>query len=118
MNATLQACAALILVALWPHVRAADWKPLRGTYAVSARSVVDPPVEEPKDSHFRIQLSGDAAKDLYRAMKVAERRDECTGAVAKRVGEMQCLAYQRENRYECHFAIDVMRQKIEHGVAC
>src|SRR5262245_41731337 len=114
MNAILRAFTALILATLLLEAAAADWKPLRGTYAITAKSVVDPSDEEPKDSHFRVQLTGASAMELYRAMKVAEQPDECTGAVVKRVGEMQCLAYKREKKYECHFSIDVMRQRIEH----
>jgi hypothetical protein len=70
---------------------AADWKPVKGTYAVTAKNYLDPSEEEPKDSHVRFQLSGDTAKDIYLAMKVAEKPDECTGATAKQIGEMQCL---------------------------
>src|SRR5687767_15400315 len=80
---------------------AADWKPVKGTYAVTAQHYLDPPEEEPKDSHVRFQLSGETAKDIYLAMKVAEKPDECTGATAKRIGEMQCLFYKNEMKYAC-----------------
>ena len=97
---------------------AADWRAVKGTYAVTAKNYLDPPEEEPKDSHLRFQLTGDAAKDLYQAMKVAEKPDECTGAVARKVGEMQCLYYKTGKKYACSFSIDIMRQAIEYGVAC
>lgn len=97
---------------------AADWKALQGTYAVTAKYYLDPSGSEPDDSHFRLQLSGDAARDLYRAIKAPEFLDQCTGAAAKKVGEMQCLYYKGEKKYTCDFSIDVMRQKIEFGVAC
>ena len=97
---------------------AADWKAVRGIYAVTPVNYLDPSDTEPKDSHFRLQLSGEAARELYRAMKVRESRDECTGATARRVGEMQCLHYSNERRSACHFSIDIMRQKIEYGIAC
>jgi hypothetical protein len=109
---------ALLLTTVSLDATAADWKRLTGTYAITAKNYLDPSDDEPKDSHLRIQLAGDAARDLYLAMKVAEKPDECTGATAKRVGEMQCLFYKGEKKYECHFAVDVMQQKIEHGVAC
>lgn len=97
---------------------AADWKPVKGTYAVTAKNYLDPSEEEPKDSHVRFQLSGETAKDVYLAMKVAEKPDECTGAVAKQIGEMQCLFYKNEKKYACHFSLNVAQQKIEYGVAC
>jgi hypothetical protein len=99
-------------------VVATDWKVVKGTYAITPKNYLDPTDEEAKDSHLRFQLSGDTAKDLYSAMKVAERPDECTGATAKQVGAMQCLFYKSEKKYACHFAIDIMQQKIEYGVAC
>lgn len=97
---------------------AADWKAVKGTYAVTPKNYIDPSDEEQKDSHFRLQLSGDAARDLNQAMKVSEASDACTGATAKNVGEIQCLYYKNEKKYTCNFSIDVMQQKIEYGVAC
>ena len=107
---------ALALVA--SDLGAADWKPLTGTYAVTAMYYLDPPEEDPKDSHFRIQLTGDAARELYLAMKVAEKRDECTNATAKQIGEMQCLHYKNQKKYTCAFSVNIAQQKIEYGVAC
>ncbi len=97
---------------------AADWKPVKGTYAVTAKNYLDPPEDEAKNSHVRFQLSGETAKDIYLAMKVAEKPDECTGATAKQIGEMQCLFYKNEKKYACHFSLNVPQQKIEYGVAC
>lgn len=82
---------------------AADWKAVKGTYAVTPEHYLDPSDEEQKDSHFRLQLSGDAARDLYQAMKVSEASDACTGATAKNVGEMQCLLLQE--RKEIHLSL-------------
>jgi hypothetical protein len=112
----------LLLTALMatsiPASYAADWKPVKGTYAVTAQNYLDPSEEEPKDSHVRFQLSGETAKDIYLAMKVAEKPDECTGAAAKQIGAMQCLFYKNEKKYACHFSLNVAQQKIEYGVAC
>ena len=107
-----------IIIASTSTLWAADWKPVKGTYAVTAQNYLDPSDSEPKDSHVRFQLSGETAKDLYLAMKVAEKPDECTGATAKQIGEMQCLYYKKEKKYACHFSLNVAQQKIEYGVAC
>jgi hypothetical protein len=107
-----------LLVSTVADATAAGWKAVEGTYAVTARNYLDPADEDPKHSHLRFQLTGETAKDLYLAMNVAEKPDECTGATAKQVGEMQCLFHKEEKSYACHFSIDVMRQKIEYGVAC
>lgn len=118
MKKTISLACLLTLAVFTADLPAADWKAVQGTYAVTAGNYLDPSEEEPKDSHIRFQLTGDAAGDLYRAMKVAEKPDECTGATAKTVGEMRCLYYQVDGKYACDFSIDIMRQVIEYGVAC
>jgi hypothetical protein len=109
--------AALAILSTFP-LCAADWKPLKGTYAITAQNYLDPSEAEPRDSHIRFQLSGETARDLYRAMKAAETPDECTGATAKRLGELQCLFYTRDGKYTCSFSVNVAKQVIEYGVAC
>lgn len=107
-----------LMVASAPTLWAADWKPVKGTYAVTAENYLDPSEEEPQDSHVRFQLGGETARDLYLAMKVAEKPDECTGATAKQIGEMRCLFYKNEKKYACNFSLNVAQQKIDYGVAC
>jgi hypothetical protein len=107
------ACALLS-----PAVRAADWHPIKGSYAITASSPLDTADGEPKDSHLRIQLEGRAARDLYRAMKGREIKDECTGGLVRKAGEMRCVRRASPERYECDFSIDLRRQRIEYGVPC
>ena len=107
-----------IVVVMATGLHAADWKALNGIYAVTPHSYLDPPESEQKDSHYRIQFKGESAKDLYVAMKVKPVKDACTGALAKNIGEMQCLYFPEHSRYECHFSINIAKQKIEYGVAC
>ncbi len=118
MTIRISAALACTLLALLTPGHAAEWKPIQGSFVLTAQNDLDPAPGEPVDSHIRFQLTGRAARDLFAAMKVAPTTDECTGAVAKRVGEMQCLHYKAPHRYECSFAIAVMAQKIEHGLAC
>ncbi len=108
----------LLVIAIPSIAFAADWKKVQGIYAVTAEHYIDPSDDEPKDSHYRIQLKGKSAKDLYRAMKVEPVKDECTDALAKNIGDMQCLYFKGETTYECHFSINLAKQKIEYGVAC
>lgn len=96
----------------------AEWNEISGIYAVTAKSLIDPSEDEPMDSHYRIQLKGDSAKALYQAMKVAPQTDECTGATAKTVGEMQCLSFEAGGTYKCDFSIDIATQRIVYGVVC
>ena len=108
----------VLVAASIPNLWAADWKAVKGTYAVTAKNYLDPPEEQAKDSHIRFQLSGDTARDIYLAMKAVEKPDQCTGATAKQIGEMQCLFYKNEKKYACNFSLNVARQRIEYGVAC
>ena len=91
---------------------------MSGTYAVTAENLIDPGQDEPVDSHFRFQLRGDSARDLFEAMKVDSYIDECTGGTAKSVGDMVCLYFEASGKYEGHFSINIAMQRIEYGVVC
>ena len=109
--------ASLILVAN-SDLNAADWQELEGIYSVTSLNLIDPAIDEITDSHFRIQLKGKSAKDLYHSIKSEPIVDECTGGLARNVGDMQCLFFERDNSFECHFSINVMNQEIDYGVVC
>ena len=108
----------LFAIAIAPIAHSADWKSLNGTYAFTSNGYLDPADDEQQDSHYRIQLKGNSAKDLYEAMKVKAVKDECAGDLAKNIGNMQCLYFQRDSSYECHFSINIAKQVIEYGIAC
>jgi hypothetical protein len=97
---------------------AADWHPITGTYAVTPKYYLDPPPDQKNNSHYRIQITGKSAKDLYNAMTTNPVKDECTGGLAKNIEEMQCLYFKNNDTYECHFSINIAKQKIEYGVVC
>lgn len=118
MNSLLRRLLGPALWAWLSLAQAADWKPIQGTVAITPATLVDPADSERKDSHIRFQLTGRSARDLFVAMKVAPVRDDCTGGMAKRIGEMQCVQFTARGRYECSFSVDIMAQKIEYGVAC
>ena len=46
----------------------ADYKPLQGTYMVGGATLIDPPESEAQDTHFYVDLEGNAARDLYKAL--------------------------------------------------
>jgi hypothetical protein len=95
-------------------------KPLTGTYRVSGQTLVDPPANEPRDTHLQLTLSGTSARDLYDAMKVPARPDLCLGggALRKSAGPMQCMRTGDGRKFECSFAIDIARQRITVGSVC
>jgi hypothetical protein len=110
-------CAAIIACTLPSTAMSDDWKPLQGQYAITAQNL-EPAEDELLDTHFRIQLTGVTAKELYDSMKVPETKDECTGAARRVVGKMRCLRFEDSKWYECDFSVNVMKQKIEYGVSC
>ncbi len=95
-------------------VYAAEWHKVNGAYAISSKNMVS----LIEDSHLKIQLKGDSARDLYMAMKTIEKPDECADGMSKTAGEMQCIFYPAKKKYQCYFSIDIMQQKIEFGIPC
>lgn len=72
----MRALVTLLAIFIFPVALSADWRNIDGIYAVTSRGYLDPSANEQKDSHFRIQLKGKSAKDLYAAMKVKPVIDE------------------------------------------
>jgi hypothetical protein len=101
-------------LAQYPGMRA-----LTGEFDVTGRTPVDPPPSERRDTHFRVHLTGEAAKVLFEQMEVDAGPLKCDarpGHREKRIGSMLCST-DGEN-YECFFAIDVEKQLIDGGWAC
>ena len=99
-------------------VNAAEWKNLEGIYAVTTNNYLNQSGTEANRTHYRIQLKGQSAEDLYHAISGQPALDDCTGGMAKNAGEMQCLYFDKQAKYECHFSINLERQSVEYGVSC
>ncbi len=110
--------ALMFLLASSTLALAGDWKDVTGIYALTPADYLDPPPGQKGNTHFRLQLTGDSAMDLYDAMPVEPIEDECTGGMAKSIQQMRCLYFENDGTYECHFSINIAEQKIEYGIAC
>lgn len=108
----------LITIGLSLAAQSADWKEIEGIYAVTTKHYLSDTGTDTTASHYRFQLKGTSAKDLYESMDVESVTDDCTGGLAKNINEMQCLYFKQNDTYECHFSIHIASQKIEYGVAC
>jgi hypothetical protein len=86
---------------------AADWKSLEGDYALTPEAHLTPPTPELEDMHFRFRLTGDSARDLYHAINAEGMVDECSGARAKQLSNIQCLYFKKKDQYECRFSINL-----------
>ena len=114
------ACCVLLASFAIPAATQDAAKALTGTYAIAGKEAIDPPAEQPKDTHLQLFLSGDAARDLYRAMKVKEVPDECIGhdARSKFQGGIACTKLAGGKDYECSLAIDIKNQTLDPVYAC
>lgn len=97
-----------------------DMHKLPGQYTLGGETPVDPPADEPQDTHFRIYLTGDAAKTLFNAMKAQAVRDVCVddGTMSKLIDAMQCSVLPDNKTYQCWFAIDIKNPRTAQGWAC
>jgi len=118
-RAAFAACLLLAAIAI-PAASQDNAKKLSGTYAIAGKDAIDPPPDQPKDTHLQLLLAGSAAKDLYNALKVKATADECTGANAKSKfqGAIACTMLDGGKEYECSFAVDLKNQKLEAIYAC
>lgn len=94
------------------------WQPLEGEFSVTGEDLIDPSPEDPDNSHFRMVLRGKSAEALFHNMQVEPSEDLCTGAEARRIGDMVCLRFENELRYECDFSIRLKTQEIGFGRLC
>jgi hypothetical protein len=108
------ALAAVYVLAQYPGML-----PLTGEFDTTGRTAIDPPADEPRNTHFRIHLTGEAAKTLFDQMLVEPTAERCgrrPGWKEKRIGHMLCSTDERV--YDCFFAINVEQQTVEGGWAC
>jgi len=98
----------------------ADYRPLTGQYKVGGKTLFDPPVSEPQDTHFYVDLHGTAARDLYRAMKAKPEAGVCgmPEDLTKRNGGIQCTMVHGGKEYYCAFGVELGSQHVVPGVVC
>ena len=107
---------ALLAMVLNAGVQAAAWRDISGSYALTGADMLRSGKDE--KSHFRVQLRGLTARDLYNAMQVETAVDQCTGARLKAAGNVRCIHFENTGNYQCDFAIDLAGPSIEVGIPC
>ncbi len=112
--------AAIIATVLSAGAAAADYQPLQGSYKVGGRTLYDPPESEAQDTHFYLDLEGDAARDLYDALKAKALDGVCgePGDLTKRAGGVQCTKVRGGKEYHCAFGVELQTQRVVGGVVC
>ena len=112
------AIAALMLTAAAAF--AADYQPLKGSYKIGGTTLIDPPESEPQDTHFYLDLEGNTARDLYKAIKAKAEAGICgePGDLTKRSGGVQCTMVKGGKEYHCAFGVELRTQHVVPGVVC
>lgn len=113
----LLAIAALVFAV---SASGADYQPLKGEYKIGGTTIYDPPAAEAQDTHLYLDLEGNTARDLYRAMKAKPERGLCADRqdMTKREGGIQCTMVQNGKEYHCAFGVELNTQRIVPGVVC
>lgn len=99
---------------------AADYAPLQGTYKIGGGTLIDPPESEAQDTHFYLDLEGNAAHDLYKALKAKAESGICgePGDLTKRSGGVQCTMVKGGKEYHCAFGLELRTRNVVPGVVC
>lgn len=101
-------------------VAASEYHLLEGHFMIGGATLIDPPPEEPKNTHYYLHLTGQSAQALYQMLTSQAKYDECLddGSLSKQQGAIQCTASQDMHTYACYLAIDVERQTLATGAGC
>ena len=92
---------------------------LRGEVFLAGRTAVDPPSDEPKNSHAYMIVTGPAALRMYRAMRAKEEPNECeTGKKLKRAGLLSCSITKDGKAATCDFSVDLIKGALDGGRPC
>jgi hypothetical protein len=94
-------------------------KILTGYFDITGLHPVDPPLDGPRDTHFRVRLTGESAEALSETMQVETTPARCgriPNQLERRIGSTSCLVTSGE--YECFLAINISEQRVEGGWDC
>jgi hypothetical protein len=92
---------------------------LRGEAFLAGKTAVDPPPDEPKNSHAYMTVSGPAALRLYRAMRAKEEANLCEeGKRMKRAGALMCSVTRDGRNATCDFSVDLLKGVLDDGRPC
>ena len=92
---------------------------LRGEVFLAGRTAVDPPPDEPKNSHAYMIVTGPAALRMYRAMRAKEEPNLYEeGKRMKRAGALTCSLTRDGRTAACDFAVDLLNGALDPGRPC
>jgi len=111
--------ASMAWLVTTPMCLAQEASQLRGEAFLAGKTAVDPPPDEPKNSHAYLTVSGPAALRMYRAMKTGEEPNLCeAGKRMKRAGALVCSVTRDGLAATCDFSIDLIKGALDSGKPC
>lgn len=111
MNRTVTlAAAALTALLASASVAGAQTTPLAGQLHISGATAIDPPPNEPKNTHAAMTIDGPAALRLYRTMKAKEQPDACMdkGWRTKFAGPLFCSLAPNRRAAKCFLTVSLI----------
>lgn len=111
------ACA--LIPSTFQGALALDVSKLQGEMFVAGATTVDPPPNEPKNTHAYVTLTGPSALRMYQAMKAKAEDDLCQDdRKIKRAGSLACSVGKNGKDASCDFAVDLVKGAIANGRPC
>jgi hypothetical protein len=92
---------------------------LRGQAFIAGKTPIDPPPDQPKNSHAYMTVTGRAALRMYRAMTAKEEPNLCeTGKRMKRAGPLYCSLSRNGRSASCDFSVNLQNGTLDDGRPC
>jgi hypothetical protein len=108
---------AVIAIALGPSLMAQDFKKLEGQYAISSKTLLDPPTDEKKD-RVLLSIHGLGAKELFDTMASPAKKDKCSGDLqTKSAGGLEC-SKSAGGTYQCTVGVLLTTGTTVKGRVC
>ena len=101
------------------HASAQNSAKLTGELFIAGKTPLDPPPEEPKNTHAYVTIDGAAALQMYRSMRAKAEKDLCQeGNMIKRAGPLACSLARNGKAATCDYAIDLVNGALADGRPC
>ena len=90
MKKPLRLLFVVVAIAFGSSLMAQDFKKLEGQYAISSKTLLDPPTDEKKD-RVLLSVHGQGAKEIFDTMASPAKMDKCSGDLqTKTAGGLEC----------------------------
>lgn len=92
---------------------------LRGEMFIAGATLIDPPTEEPRNTHAYLTISGDAARRMFNSLKAPAEADACVpGRRLKRLGHVKCSVGAKAADATCDFSLNLTDGTLASGLVC